>query len=63
MENGMLLIGQRAKQAAPDLMALSTGEKNQILSAIAKALISRKEDILKANELDLKTLRQTVFPK
>lgn len=54
MENGMLLIGQRAKQAAPDLMALSTGEKNQILSAIAKALISRKEDILKANELDLK---------
>ncbi len=54
MENGMLLIGQRAKQAAPDLMALSTGEKNQILSAIAKALISRKEDILNANELDLK---------
>ena len=63
MENKMLLIGRRAKQAAPELMALSTGEKNRILSEIAKALVSRQEDILKANELDLKNAEENGISK
>jgi glutamate-5-semialdehyde dehydrogenase len=63
MENKMLLIGRRAKQAAPELMALSTGEKNRILSEIAKALVSRQEDILKANELDLKNAEKNGISK
>lgn len=46
-------IGKRVKSASVALATASTDEKNRILSAIADALRSNCEKILKANALDL----------
>lgn len=49
----MLEMGKRAKEAAFQLAAFSTEEKNQALLAIADALESNTESILAANKIDI----------
>ncbi|MBR2974217.1 MAG: glutamate-5-semialdehyde dehydrogenase, partial [Clostridia bacterium] len=44
-----------AKQAAPYLLSLTTAQKNEMLSHIAKALVSRADEIISANKIDLET--------
>lgn len=50
--------GQRAKEAARSLAVTDTQTKNAALKAIADALEAQIEDILAANELDLKAARE-----
>ncbi|MBC7252494.1 MAG: glutamate-5-semialdehyde dehydrogenase [Actinobacteria bacterium] len=46
-------IGKKAKDAALKLGALTAGVKNRALEEMAEALLSREEDILAANRMDL----------
>jgi glutamate-5-semialdehyde dehydrogenase len=46
-------IGKAAKLAARGLATLSTDVKNRALLAIADALVANRDDILRANELDI----------
>jgi glutamate-5-semialdehyde dehydrogenase len=46
-------IGLKAKKAAADLNILGVARKNEGLRAAAEALTAGKEEILKANELDI----------
>lgn len=43
----------QAKAAAPQIAALSTKQKNSVLSAMAKNIISKTKDILEANAKDI----------
>lgn len=47
-------LGQRAVQAKYELQALSTGQKDAALEAVAKSFLARKQEMLAANEKDLK---------
>lgn len=51
--NELICLGQRAKEASRELANLSSIEKNDALKGIAKLLIDKKEDILKANADDV----------
>lgn len=46
-------IGAAAREAARVLATLSTGAKNEILSAMAEALTAHSDEILEANQLDV----------
>ncbi len=46
-------IGRKAKSAATTLNLLGVTKKNEALLEISKALINSKEDILRANEIDV----------
>lgn len=46
-------LGQQAKQASRDLAKLSTVEKNQLLTALARELVEQTDRILLANERDV----------
>ena len=50
----MQAIGQSARAAARILSSASTGQKNQALRAIARAIESNAGALLKGNTLDLK---------
>lgn len=50
----LILKGQKAREASYELSNASTTEKNNALEKMAEALIINKNEILKANELDLK---------
>ncbi len=52
-------IGQRAKQAEPVLRTLHTETKNQALRQVAEDLVKRQEEILAANEIDMKAGRES----
>lgn len=47
-------LGEKSKAAAAKMAAVSPESKNAALYAISKALIERKDEIISANELDLK---------
>lgn len=49
----LLLIGEKAKNAARKLAFASTEAKNQSLLAMAQALLDYQDEILKANEIDV----------
>ena len=49
--------GREAKGASRKLAHLSTEVKNKALSSIAEKLLARKEEILAANEIDLRKRR------
>lgn len=63
MDEKMREMGIRAKHAAGVLATLTTEEKNAGLLAIADALRARQTEIMAANALDLKLVRQTVCPR
>ena len=50
----LIIMGQKAREASYELGNASTTEKNNALENMAEALIRNKDEILKANELDLK---------
>lgn len=50
----ILEIGKEAKKAARELARLSTKEKNELLRTLAQELKSREEEIILANEEDLR---------
>ena len=50
-------MGKRAKEAAREL-AFVGDKKNQGLAAIAKALREHKDNIIKANALDIEAAKQ-----
>jgi len=50
-------IGATAREAARVLATLSTGAKNEILSAMAEALTDRSDEILDANQVDVRAAR------
>jgi glutamate-5-semialdehyde dehydrogenase len=49
----LIVLGERAKQAARKLASIGTAEKNKALSAMAKALLDYEKDILEANKVDV----------
>ena len=51
-------IGAAAREASRVLATLSTGAKNQILSAMAAALTARSDEILSANQIDIRAARE-----
>ncbi len=51
---GLEVLGKRAKESSYDLGIASTTEKNKALDSMANALIYSKDEILKANQEDLK---------
>ena len=53
---------QRAKNAKGNVAALTTQEKNNALNAMAQALLSHREAILAANELDLQAAQGHISP-
>lgn len=50
----MIEIGREAKKASRELARLSTKEKNDLLVALAEELKVKEEEILQANEEDLR---------
>ncbi len=51
-------IALKAKKASSELLCMSTFKKNEILVAIAKSLIYECDNILKANEIDIKNAEE-----
>ncbi len=51
----LLILGQRAKQAARKLASIGTAEKNRALLGMAEALQTHEKEILEANELDVES--------
>lgn len=58
LADSMLEFGQRARAAASRLSHLSTEARTQGLQAMASALVTSQDDILKANERDVAAGRQ-----
>ena len=52
MEN-LILMGENAKKAAYDLSILSTKTKNNALALMAKEILDSKEEIIRANKIDM----------
>ena len=50
--------GREAKEAEVTVRNLSTEKKNEVLCAVADKLLQRTEEILKANEEDVKNGRE-----
>lgn len=55
-------ICKRAREAAPFVAKLSTEVKNKILGRLADLLLSRREEIKRTNEKDLKAARGKLSP-
>ncbi len=58
MREIVLEVGKRAKRAAMKLSTASTSEKNKALKLIAENLLSQKDVILSANQVDLEKADQ-----
>lgn len=54
MNEELIQIGQNAKAAAYKLNLLDTVTKNQILNQFAESLVANTDDILAANQKDVK---------
>ena len=50
----LVVLGQNAVKAKYEMQSLSTEAKNKALAAIAKALVEHADEILLANEVDIK---------
>ena len=56
-KNYLIDMGQKAKEASYELGVASTKEKDDALNFMAEELINAKEEIIKANEIDLEIAR------
>jgi glutamate-5-semialdehyde dehydrogenase (EC 1.2.1.41) len=52
-EHDLIILGQKAKQAARKMASIGTAEKNKALTAMAEALVVYEKEILEANRLDV----------
>jgi len=59
----LIIIGQRAKQAARQLAFASTESKNDALISMSEALLKNEEEILKANSLDVQAAEEKGLKK
>lgn len=57
------IMGERAKEAEPVMRTLPTEKKNQALRQVAQDLIKKQDDILAANELDMKAGKESGMPE
>lgn len=57
MKEELLLKGTLAKEASYGLVSISTVVKNNALDAIADALISRSDEIIEANKIDIENAK------
>ena len=55
--NSLIDLGIKAKAASKALISASPELKNEALRSIAKALCENANEIIKANEFDIKTAR------
>ena len=53
--------GREAKEAEVTVRNLSTEKKNEVLCAVADKLLQRTEEILKANEEDVKKRKRKPY--
>ena len=58
MNNELLSKGTLAKNASQALVSVSTETKNKALESIATALSVKADEIIKANEIDIKNARK-----
>ncbi len=58
ISDDLILIGEKAKDAARKLAFTSTEAKNNALAVMAQALISNQEEILRANSLDVQAAEE-----
>ncbi|QVK21565.1 glutamate-5-semialdehyde dehydrogenase [Mycoplasmatota bacterium] len=56
-------IGKNAKDALKDIRKLRENDKNGILKLVAEALLERKDDIIKANKIDLANAKENGMNK
>lgn len=59
----LIEIGKRAKETAGKLSVLETSKKNQVLEAVAQALLEHKIAILEANEKDINLAKENGMKK
>lgn len=58
ISDDLILIGEKAKDAARKLAFTSTEAKNNALAVMAQALIANQEEILRANNLDVQAAEE-----
>ncbi len=63
LQEQVLTLGRRAREAALSLVTLSTEDKNRILLAMADELIAQRDSILEANAKDLEAARERELSK
>lgn len=63
LKENLIELAKLSKKASRELKRLSTIQKNEILNSIEKAILNHKEDILKANELDVKNAKLNNMPE
>ncbi|KNF10011.1 gamma-glutamyl phosphate reductase ProA [Gottschalkia purinilytica] len=56
--SSVVVMGEKAKKVSYSLAKLSTIEKNEALIKASNAILDNKEEIIKANEIDLKEARE-----
>ena len=59
----VLEMAKRAQNAAQEMAVLPEGTKNEILLAMADALVARQEEILEANRQDMENAKQAGRPR
>lgn len=63
IKSEMIRMAERAKKASEELARLSTPAKNSILKDMARGILKRKEEILKANERDIEFAKKKGLSK
>lgn len=63
MNEMLIQLGKRAKEAENSLRTISTDKKNQVLAAVAEHLCKNTEALLAANELDIKNGKANHMPE
>ncbi len=63
IKNEMIRMAKRAKRASEELARLSTPVKNSILKNMARGILKRKKEILRANERDIKLAKKKGLSK
>lgn len=63
MNEMLIQLGKRAKEAENSLRTISTDKKNQVLAAVAEHLCKNTEALLAANEMDIKNGKANHMPE
>lgn len=63
MSENINQLGKQAKEASRILAKLTTKEKNELLIAAADALVAHTDEILQANQEDLKRAKENSMPE
>jgi glutamate-5-semialdehyde dehydrogenase len=58
MQDDLIQLAKKSRAASNKIARLTTGEKNNLLSAMAEQLLKQKESILKANAVDIESAKE-----